>query len=57
MICWRVSTGSACPALLKARTGGYDGRGNYKIDSPGQAEEAMRRFGDTPLMLERFVRM
>lgn len=44
-----------CPALLKARTGGYDGRGNYKIDSPGQAEEAMRRFGDTPLMLERFV--
>ena len=44
-----------CPALLKARTGGYDGRGNYRIDSPGQAEEAMRRFGDTPLMLERFV--
>lgn len=44
-----------CPALLKARTGGYDGRGNYRIDSPGGAAEALQYFGDTPLMLERFV--
>ena len=43
------------PALLKARRGGYDGRGNYKIDSPADIQKALDYFGDAPLMLEKFV--
>ena len=44
-----------CPALLKARTGGYDGRGNYLVESPDMAMDAISYFGGAPLMLERFV--
>lgn len=44
-----------CPAMLKARTGGYDGRGNRMIKSPREAKDTMVGFGDVPLMLERFV--
>ena len=44
-----------CPALLKARRDAYDGRGNFKIDSPDQAEKAFGRLGGRGLMLERFV--
>lgn len=43
------------PALLKARTGGYDGRGNYLVESPDMVGEAVAGFGDTPLMIEKFV--
>ena len=43
------------PALLKARRGGYDGRGNYLVESPDMIEKAFAAFGDTPLMLEKFV--
>lgn len=44
-----------CPAMLKARTGGYDGRGNRVVKSPDDTEGSMSGFGDVSLMLERFV--
>ena len=44
-----------CPALLKARRDAYDGRGNFKIDSPDQMENAFGHLGGRGLMLERFV--
>ena len=44
-----------CPALLKARRDAYDGRGNFKIDSPDQMEKAFGHLGGRGLMLERFV--
>lgn len=44
-----------CPALLKARTGGYDGRGNRVVESVDGAGAAVEYFGGAPLMLERFV--
>ena len=43
------------PALLKARRDAYDGRGNFKIDSPDQMENAFGHLGGRGLMLERFV--
>jgi 5-(carboxyamino)imidazole ribonucleotide synthase len=44
-----------CPALLKARTDSYDGRGNRVITKPEEADEALAAFSGRPLMLERFV--
>lgn len=44
-----------CPALLKARRDAYDGRGNFKIDSPDQMENAFGHLGGRGLILERFV--
>lgn len=43
------------PALLKARRDAYDGRGNFKIKSEGEAEAAFNYFSGKPLMLEKFV--
>ena len=43
------------PAVLKARTGGYDGRGNYIIHEESDVSRALEYFGDASLMLERFV--
>jgi len=42
------------PVMLKARTGGYDGRGNLPVESPADAEDAMDAIGG-PAMAERFV--
>lgn len=47
--------GFGYPALLKARTGGYDGRGNRLVESPDTVEEAVAGFGGAPLMVEKFV--
>jgi 5-(carboxyamino)imidazole ribonucleotide synthase len=44
-----------CPAILKARTDSYDGRGNRVIASRDDAEGALAAFQGRPLMLERFV--
>ena len=44
-----------CPAILKARRDGYDGRGNYRIASPDGAGAALGYFGDRPVMIERAV--
>ncbi|MBS3925379.1 MAG: 5-(carboxyamino)imidazole ribonucleotide synthase [Nitrosarchaeum sp.] len=43
------------PSLLKARRDAYDGRGNFKINSPSQIQEAFDYFNKKNLMLERFV--
>jgi 5-(carboxyamino)imidazole ribonucleotide synthase len=44
-----------CPALLKARTDSYDGRGNLVLASPDQTESALGAFNGRKLMVERHV--
>lgn len=45
------------PVVLKARTGGYDGRGVWVADSPEVAREVLGQVssGDVQLIAERFV--
>jgi 5-(carboxyamino)imidazole ribonucleotide synthase len=43
------------PALLKARRDAYDGRGNFKINSPKDIQQAFDYFKGKSLMLEKFV--
>lgn len=43
------------PALLKARRDAYDGRGNFKINSPDQIKNAYDYFHGQQLMLEKFI--
>ena len=43
------------PALLKARRGAYDGRGNFKIDSENEIQKAYDYFKGQKLLLEKFV--
>ena len=43
------------PALLKARRDAYDGRGNFKINSPEDVQKALDYFKGSNLMLEKFV--
>ena len=43
------------PSLLKARRDAYDGRGNFKIDSPTQIQNAFNYFNEKNLMLEKFI--
>ena len=43
------------PALLKARRDAYDGRGNFKINSPEDVQKALDYFQGSNLMLEKFV--
>ncbi len=42
------------PAMLKARTGGYDGRGNVPVEHRDEAEDAIEAVAG-PAMLEAFV--
>jgi len=42
------------PAMLKARKGGYDGRGNVPVESPDDVEAAFAAL-DGPAMVEEFV--
>jgi 5-(carboxyamino)imidazole ribonucleotide synthase len=42
------------PAMLKAREGGYDGRGNVPVESPDDVEDAFAAI-DGPAMVEAFV--
>jgi 5-(carboxyamino)imidazole ribonucleotide synthase len=42
------------PLMLKAREGGYDGRGNVRVDEPDDAGEVFAQL-DGPLMAETFV--
>ena len=42
------------PAMLKARTGGYDGRGNVPVDAPDDVEAAFDAI-EGPAMVEEFV--
>lgn len=44
------------PVILKSRTMGYDGKGNYKIDSEDEIEAAMNEIGSRgKLMCEQFI--
>ena len=45
-----------CPAVLKTRRLGYDGKGQHVIEGPGDVEPAWARLGEVPLVLETFVR-
>ena len=45
-----------CPAVLKTRRLGYDGKGQHVIQAPGDAARAWAQLGDAPLVLESFVR-
>jgi 5-(carboxyamino)imidazole ribonucleotide synthase len=42
------------PAMLKAREGGYDGRGNILVESPDEVEDAFESIAG-PAMVEEFV--
>ncbi|MBU2960831.1 5-(carboxyamino)imidazole ribonucleotide synthase [Citreicella sp. C3M06] len=44
-----------CPAILKTRRLGYDGKGQVRIDSPDQAEAALAEMKGAPAILEGFV--
>lgn len=44
------------PALLKTRRWGYDGRGQYLLRGRSDQEEAWKTLGDTPLIVESFIR-
>jgi 5-(carboxyamino)imidazole ribonucleotide synthase len=43
------------PAILKTRRLGYDGKGQFTLHSPGDAEAAFAALGAVPLILERRV--
>ncbi len=43
------------PGLLKTRTGGYDGRGQARVDSPDDAERAWLALGGAPAIYERRI--
>jgi 5-(carboxyamino)imidazole ribonucleotide synthase len=45
----------ACPAVLKTRRFGYDGKGQVRLDQPGDAASAWRQVGEAPSILEGFV--
>jgi 5-(carboxyamino)imidazole ribonucleotide synthase len=42
------------PAMLKARTGGYDGRGNIRVEGPEDVEDAVDDIAG-PAMVEEMV--
>ncbi len=42
------------PAMLKARTGGYDGRGNVPVEGPEEVDSAVEAIGG-PAMVEEMV--
>lgn len=41
--------------LLKTRLGAYDGRGNMVVTSQKDVDQALSKFGDTPLYAEAFI--
>lgn len=43
------------PAILKARSLGYDGKGQVLINNPGNAAEAFETIGSVPAILDQFV--
>ena len=43
------------PVMLKARRDAYDGRGNFRIENPGEVTNAYEQFSGRPTMLEKIV--
>ncbi|MGA3201488.1 MAG: 5-(carboxyamino)imidazole ribonucleotide synthase [Bryobacteraceae bacterium] len=44
-----------CPAILKTADFGYDGKGQVRVTSPLEAEEAWSSIGRVPAVLEAFI--
>ena len=44
-----------CPAVLKTAAFGYDGKGQFRIDSPGRVAEAWDAIGRQEAVLEAFI--
>ena len=44
------------PLLLKIRKDAYDGRGNYKINSKSEIDDALDLFSGKSLMVEKFIK-
>lgn len=44
-----------CPAVLKTAGFGYDGKGQVRIGSPSEAEQAWATLGEKEAVLERFI--
>ena len=44
------------PVLLKTRRDAYDGRGNYKINSKSEIDDALDLFTGKTLMVEKFIK-
>jgi phosphoribosylaminoimidazole carboxylase len=42
------------PFMVKARLGSYDGRGNFKVDGPGDLDEVVSVMGKLSLYAEKF---
>jgi len=42
-------------AILKTRSGGYDGKGQVRVDKAGSVEAAWAELGNSPCVLEKFV--
>lgn len=51
----RALAGIGCPAILKTRRLGYDGKGQARIDRPGDAPAALAAMAGAPAILEGFV--
>lgn len=45
-----------CPAILKTRRFGYDGKGQVRINRPADADEAFAEIGGNAAILEGFIR-
>jgi 5-(carboxyamino)imidazole ribonucleotide synthase len=44
-----------CPSILKTADFGYDGKGQARVTSPGQAAAAWSSIGNVPAVLEAFI--
>jgi 5-(carboxyamino)imidazole ribonucleotide synthase len=51
----RAITAIGVPAILKTRTLGYDGKGQFRLSQVGDAAEAWAALGGKPAILEGFV--
>ena len=52
----RIIDKMGLPLLLKTRKDAYDGRGNYKINSKSEIDDALDLFAGKTLMVEKFVK-
>jgi len=52
---WKAVDELGCPAVLKTRRMGYDGKGQARIMESGQVKAAWEAVGGVPLLLESFV--
>ncbi|MBA8888185.1 5-(carboxyamino)imidazole ribonucleotide synthase [Dokdonella fugitiva] len=51
----RAIEGIGTPSILKTRRLGYDGKGQFRLKSPGDVDAAWQALGGAPSILEAFV--